>query len=80
VVVRQTGMGSYEIVVGERRFRAAKLIQLETIPAIVRNSTIGQHVYWHSSKIFSAPTSTPLKKRAHSYVYCQQLSISLKTR
>lgn len=37
VVVRQTGMGSYEIVVGERRFRAAKLIQLETIPAIVRN-------------------------------------------
>jgi ParB family chromosome partitioning protein len=37
VVVRQIGMGSYEIVAGERRFRAAKLAQLETIPAIVRD-------------------------------------------
>ena len=37
IVVRQTGMGSYELVVGERRFRAAQLAKLETIPAIVRD-------------------------------------------
>jgi ParB family chromosome partitioning protein len=36
ILVRQIGMGRYEIVVGERRFRAAQLAQQETVPAIVR--------------------------------------------
>ncbi|MGG3469142.1 ParB/RepB/Spo0J family partition protein [Neobacillus pocheonensis] len=38
LVVRKTIKG-YEIVVGERRFRAAKAAKLETIPAVVRELT-----------------------------------------
>jgi len=36
IVVRQVGTG-YEIIAGERRFRATKSLKLETIPAIVRD-------------------------------------------
>jgi ParB family transcriptional regulator, chromosome partitioning protein len=38
VVVRRTGEDSYELVMGERRWRAAQEAGLETIPAIVRQT------------------------------------------
>jgi ParB family chromosome partitioning protein len=38
VVVRRTGEESYELVMGERRWRAAQQAGLETIPAIVRQT------------------------------------------
>ena len=37
IVVRQVGGGRYEIVAGERRWRAAQMAGLETVPAVVRN-------------------------------------------
>lgn len=36
IVVRQTGQEHFEIVAGERRWRAAQLAELDTIPAVVR--------------------------------------------
>src|SRR6266542_5344293 len=38
VVVREIGGGRYELVMGERRWRAAEAIGRETIPAIVRDT------------------------------------------
>ena len=38
VVVRATGPGSYELVMGERRWRAGRDLGLPTIPAIVRDT------------------------------------------
>jgi ParB family transcriptional regulator, chromosome partitioning protein len=39
VVVRKIGPGSYEIVMGERRWRACQLAGLEFVPAIVRETS-----------------------------------------
>jgi ParB family chromosome partitioning protein len=36
VLVRPTGTGRYELIAGERRWRAAELAGLQTIPAIIR--------------------------------------------
>ena len=38
IVVRKTGEQSYELIMGERRFRASKAIGLSEIPAIVRQT------------------------------------------
>jgi ParB family chromosome partitioning protein len=38
IVVRETGDGSYELVMGERRWRAAQSLGLDAIPAIVRDT------------------------------------------
>ena len=38
IVVRETGAGQYELVMGERRWRAAQALDKETIPAIVRDT------------------------------------------
>ena len=37
-VVRQTSAGRYELIMGERRFRAAKLAGLRSIPVIIRQT------------------------------------------
>lgn len=36
ITVRKLGFNNYQLVSGERRFRASKLLQLETIPAYIR--------------------------------------------
>jgi len=38
IIVRETGPGRYELVMGERRWRAAESLGLELIPAIVRDT------------------------------------------
>ena len=37
IVVRETGHQNYEIIAGERRWRAAKLVGLESVPCLIKN-------------------------------------------
>ncbi|MCP5077576.1 MAG: ParB/RepB/Spo0J family partition protein [Psychromonas sp.] len=37
IVVRETGHQKYEIIAGERRWRAAKIVGLETVPCLIKN-------------------------------------------
>ena len=37
IVVRETGHQKYEILAGERRWRAAKLVGLQTVPCLIKN-------------------------------------------
>lgn len=37
LVVRETGHQKYEIIAGERRWRAAKIVGLETVPCLIKN-------------------------------------------
>ncbi len=38
LLVRRTGDGLFELIAGERRFRAAKLASIESVPVIIKNS------------------------------------------
>jgi ParB family chromosome partitioning protein len=37
IVVRETGHQKYEIIAGERRWRAAKIVGLENVPCLIKN-------------------------------------------
>lgn len=66
IIVRSDGNARYELVAGERRWRAARLAGLETIPAIVRELGGGQSLEVALIENLQREDLTPLE-RARAY-------------
>ena len=66
VLVRPVAGGTYELVAGERRWRASQLAGLEQIPALVRERDDAQALEVALIENMAGRTSTRSKKRARA--------------
>jgi len=66
IIARKMGVGAYEIVAGERRWRAAELAGLSVIPAIVRDLTDRQLAEWALIENLQREDLNPIE-RAESF-------------
>ncbi len=66
IVVRRADDGGYELIAGERRWRAARLAGLETIPAVVRDVSPAQALEWALIENLQREDLTPIE-RAEAY-------------
>src|SRR5574339_279037 len=53
IMVRRKGDGIYELIAGERRWRASKEAGLETIPVVIRNCSDQERSEEHTSELQS---------------------------
>lgn len=65
IIVRPAGTG-FELIAGERRFRAAKLASMKTIPALVREATDEQMLEWSLIENIHRANLNPIE-RAKAY-------------
>ena len=75
ILVRPAGEG-YELIAGERRWRAAKMAGLDTVPAIVRTATEEESVEWALVENIHRTDLSPIE-RAHAYAkYLKAFSLT----
>jgi|SRR5579862_4393579 len=79
IVVRSTAGGSYRIVAGERRWRAAKAAKLSNIPAIVRSLKELEEVELSLIENIQRVDLSPLEQALSVYKLQQQFNLALKT-
>jgi ParB family chromosome partitioning protein len=78
VVLRPAGPEQYELVVGERRWRAARLAGLETIPAIIRNFTDAQSLELALVENLQREDLGPLERAAGYQDYVSTFGVSIE--
>jgi ParB family transcriptional regulator, chromosome partitioning protein len=64
VLVRQIGESDYELIAGERRWRAARRAGLDTIPAIIRNASEGESLQQALIENLNREELNPLEEAA----------------
>lgn len=65
IVVRRMGTG-YQIIAGERRFRASQMIGKDTVPALIKDATDGQMHEWALVENIHRANLNPIE-RANAY-------------
>lgn len=77
VVVRQTAQsGRYELVAGERRWRAARLAELDQVPAIIRELTDRQMAEWALIENLQREDLDPIERAAAFRGLIDQFALS----
>ena len=77
VVVRPRAEGGYELIAGERRWRAAKEAGLPTVPAVVRRPTTATRCCSPSSRTSRASSCPPVEEARAYAVLLDEFGLSL---
>lgn len=64
LIVSSRGAGAYELVAGERRWRAAKLLNLRQVPAIIRDVSEHQKLEWALIENLQRQDLNPIEEAA----------------
>ena len=64
ILVRRTGEDEYELIAGERRWRAARRAGLNTVPAIIRNASEGESLQQALIENLNREELNPLEEAA----------------
>ncbi|MHC4387279.1 MAG: ParB/RepB/Spo0J family partition protein, partial [Planctomycetota bacterium] len=75
IVVRPAGSG-YQLIAGERRFRAARLASLTTIPAWIREATEEQLLEWALVENIHRSNLNPIERAKAYYNYVSTFSLT----
>ena len=76
IVVRRRENGRYELISGERRWRAAKLAGLETIPAVVRAAEDRELMEWALLENLQREDLNPIEKASAYARLIEQFSLT----
>lgn len=77
VIVRQTATaGKYELVAGERRWRAAKIVGLEKMPAIVRPLEDEESAEWGLAENFQREELNPMDRAHGLRMMCDRFGVT----
>lgn len=75
IILRRTG-STYEIVVGERRFRGAKMAGLEEVPAVIRVLTDEETMEWAILENLQREDLTPIEEAEAYHNLMDNLSLT----
>lgn len=64
LIVRRSDDGTYELIAGERRWRAARIAGLDTIPAVIREASHAKALEWALIENLQREDLTPLERAA----------------
>ncbi len=78
IVVRAVGDGAFELVAGERRWRAAKLAGLDTIPAVVRDLSDSESLEIALIENIQREDLAPLERAAAYRLYLDRFGGSVE--
>lgn len=76
VIVRPVSAGKYELVAGERRWRAAKIVGLEKLPAIVRVLTDQESAEWGLAENLQREDLNPMDRAAGIRMMSEQFDMT----